>query len=70
MVGWGRSLEQRGNMERLQMDGFAMVKAADAFRLPVRQNNNTCFCTVPRPTTDLNFLTPPPQKKTKNKKQI
>ena len=63
MIGWGDSLDQRGNMESLQRDGLARVKAVDAFRLPVRQNNNyTCFCTVSRPTTDLNVLIPPPKK--------
>ena len=51
----GDSLDQRGNMESLQRDGPARVKAVDAFRLPVRQNNNTCFCTVSRPTIDINF---------------
>ena len=55
MIGRGDSLDQRGNMESLQRDGLARVKAVDAFRLPVRQNNNTCFCMVSRPTTDLNF---------------
>ena len=54
MIGGG-SLDQRGNMESLQRDKQARVKAVNAFRLPVRQNNNTCFCTVSRPTTDLNF---------------
>ena len=60
----GGSLDQRGNMESLQRDGLARVKAVDAFRLPVRQNNNTCFCTVSRPTTDLNFNSPPPKETT------
>ena len=71
MIGWGGggSLDQRGNMESLQRDGLARVKAVDAFRLPVRQNNNTCFCTVSLPTTDLNFLTPPPKKKKTIKKK-
>ena len=50
-------------MESMQRDGLAKVNVVDAFRLPVRQNNNTCFCTVSLPTTDLNFLTPPPKKK-------
>ena len=54
MIGGG-SLDQRGNMDSLQRDGLARVKAVDAFRLQVRQNNNTCFCTVSRPTTDHNF---------------
>ena len=62
-------LDHRGNMESLQRDGLAGVNAVDAFRLPVRQNNNTCLCTVSRPTTDLNFYPPPPpQKKKKTKK--
>ena len=57
MIGWGGGgLDQRGNIENLlQRDGLAKVKAADAFRLLVRQNNNIYFCTVSRPTTDLNF---------------
>ena len=56
MIGWGGgSLDQRGNMESLQRDGPARVKAVDAFRLPVRQNNNICFYAVSRPTTDINF---------------
>ena len=65
MIGLGGgSLDQLGNMESLQQDGLARVKAVDAFRLPVRQNNNTCFCTVSRPTTDLYFSPlPPPSKK-------
>ena len=64
MVGWGGgSLDQRGNMESLQQDWLARVNAVDASRLPVRLNNNTCFCTVSRPTTDLNFDHPPPPKK-------
>ena len=63
----GGSLDQRGNMESLQRDGLARVKAVDAVRLPVRQNNNTCFCTVSRPTTDHNFLTPPPPRTTTKK---
>ena len=67
MIGWVSSLDQRGNIESLQRDGLARVKAVDAFRLPVRQNNNTCFCTVSRPTNDLNFNPPPPKKKKKNK---
>ena len=65
MIGWVSSLDQRGNIESLQRDGLARVKAVDAFRLPVRQNNNTCFCTVSRPTNDLNFNPPPPKKKKK-----
>ena len=64
MIGLGGgSLDQPGNMEILQRDGLARVKAVDAFRLPVRQKNNTCFCTVSRPTTDLNPPSPPPKKK-------
>ena len=58
MIGWGGGggiLDQRGNMESLQRDELARVKAVDAFQLLVRQNNNTCFCTVSRPTTYLNF---------------
>ena len=51
----GGSLDQRGNIESLQRDWPARVKAVDAFRLPVRQKSNTCFCTVSRPTTDINF---------------
>ena len=54
-------------MESLQRDGPARVKALDAFRLPVRQNNNTCFCTVSRPTADINFYPLPPKKKQKQK---
>ena len=60
MVGGGGSLDQRGNIESLQRDWPARVKAVDAFRLPVRQNNNTCFCTVSRPTNDINFYPPQP----------
>ena len=49
-------------MESLQRDGLARVKkAVDAFQLPVRQNNNTCFCSVDLPPTLI--FTPPPQKK-------
>ena len=60
MIGWGGgfSLDQRRNMESLQRDGLARVKAVDAFRLPVRQNKNTCFYTVSRPTTNLNLNHP------------
>ena len=57
----GGSRDQRGNIESVQRDGPARVKAVDAFRLPVRQNNNTCLCPVSRPTTDINFY--PPKKK-------
>ena len=55
MIGGGGGLDQRGNMESLQRDGLAKVKAYDAFRLLVRQNNNIYFCMVSRPTIDLNF---------------
>ena len=38
MICWGGGgLDQRGNMESLQRDGLARVKAVDTFRLPVRQ---------------------------------
>ena len=37
MIGGG-SPDQRGNMENLQRDGLARIKAGDVFRLPVRQN--------------------------------
>ena len=63
----GGSLDQRGNIESLQRYGPARVKVVDTFRLPVRQNNNTCFCTVSRPITDINFNPPPPKKKKKKK---
>ena len=64
MIDWGiGSLDQRWNMESLQRDGLARVKAIDAFRLPVRQNNNTCFCPVSRTTNGLNFYPPPQPKK-------
>ena len=66
MIGWG-SLDQCGNMESLQRDGLARVKAVDALWLPVRQNKNTCFCTVSRPTIDLNFYPPPSPPKKKKK---
>ena len=56
----GGSLDQCGNMESLQRDGLARVKAVAAFRPPVRQNKNECFSTVSRPTINLN-LPPPPK---------
>ena len=63
MIGEGQS-RPTWNMESLQRDGLARVKAVDAFRLPVSQNNNTCFCTVSLPTTDPTFNPTPPPKST------
>ena len=65
MIGLRDSLELQRNIEILQRDGLARVKSVDVFLLLVRQNKNTCFCTVPRPTTNLNLT--PPQKKKKQK---
>ena len=67
MIGWGDSLDQRGNMESLQRDGPARVKTVDAFRLPVRQNNNTCFLYGLSTYHRHLFLTPPPPRQKKKK---
>ena len=65
MIGWGGGsrLDQRGNMESLQRDGLARVKAVDAFRLLVRQNKkHVSVRSLDLPPTLI--FNPPPQKKT------
>ena len=54
MIGWEGAAVSTNDETLIACKGMVWP-AVDSFRLPVRQNKNTCFCTVSRPTTNLNL---------------